>query len=371
MNIPRKATSTRSVADLVALQAVLKPIQGVEFDLYDASIEQAPELAAAELSTVPMSATSHSGQPESSENEYQEISEHLEHDHIDSTATSTKLVRKYPNLIFPSGALKRKSHSVVYTNLFKMAWSGEEDKARTLMTRLRKSREVSIDLKIVSMEVVHTVNADRDLKVLISALAYTDRGECENRFILKCRLHRRIAGLHYRNNDLDEANDHMETALQLAEQIGPDIDTIYTWRLKALMLFQDYKRSQDRKCYHDANKYFSRAMDHARQQPESKRVVYNRESEALFHLEMWEQYQQQHKEQETLEELEMRARDTLSDVEEDYLTDGDKAFFYLTRAKLLVICQNWAEAKTEAEKSLTINQRCGFDKRARDAFWTN
>ena len=163
VNIPRKATSTRSVADLVALQAALKPIQGVEFDLYDASIEQAPELAAAELSTVPMSATSHSGQPESSENEY-----------IDSTATSTKLVRKYPNLIFPSGALKRKSHSVVYTNLFKMAWSGEEDKARTLMTRLRKSREVSIDLKIVSMEVVHTVNADRDLK---SVLWPTQTGE--------------------------------------------------------------------------------------------------------------------------------------------------------------------------------------------------
>jgi tetratricopeptide (TPR) repeat protein len=217
-----------------------------------------------------------------------------------------------------------------------MAWGGEEEKAQSLMIRLRKDREVSIDLKIVSMEVVHTVNSDRDLKVLTSALAYTDRGECENRSILKCRLHRRIAGLHYRNNDLEEANDHMETALQLAHNLGPDIDTIYTWRLKALMLFEEYKRTKNRRFYKDANVFFTRAMDHARQQPESKRVVTERVkvSKALFHLDMWEEYRQQNKGEDTLEELEFRAQETLDDVDEGYLTDGDKAFFYLYPWKL-------------------------------------
>ena len=250
-----------------------------------------------------------------------------------------------------------------------MAWGGEEGKARLLVTKLQKDHEISIDLKIISMKVVHTVNAERDLKVLTSALPYTDRGECENRSILKCHLHRRIAGLHYRNNDLDEANDHMETALQLAHNLGPDIDTIYTWRLKALMLFEEYKKTKDRKFYKDANVFFTRAMDHARQQPESKRVVTERVkvSKALFHLDMWEEYRQQNKGEDTLEELEFRAQETLDDVDEGYLTDGDKVFFYLTRAKLLVVSQRWVEARSEAEKSLTINQRCGFDKRAKDA----
>jgi hypothetical protein len=53
----------------------------------------------------------------------------------------------------------------------------------------------------------------------------------------------------------------------------------------------------------------------------------------------------------TLEELEFRAQETL--VEEDYLTDGDRAFFYLTQTKLL---QSWAEARSQAEMALTVNQ---------------
>ena len=366
VDLPSKAVDhspKKTAANQLALQVAMKPIHGAEFDLDEASIETA---------ILPKTAVTPPSYPEESntgEDEFQEVKKQLEFDQVDSAVPCTKIVRKYPSLIFPTGALQKKSHAFIYTSLFKMAWGGEEDKARSVMMRLRKSCEVSVDLKIVSMEVVHTVNTDRDLKVLTSALAYTDRNECENRFILKCRLHRRIAGLHYRNDDLDEANDHMETALQLAEQIGPDIDTIYTWRLKALMLFEDYKKTRNRKCYKDANKFFSKAMDHAKQQPESKRVVTERVkvSKALFHLDMWEECQQQQKEQEILEELEMRARDTLDDVEEDYLTDGDRAFLYLTRAKLLVICQDWAEAKSEAEKSLTINKKCGFDKRARDA----
>lgn len=237
------------------------------------------------------------------------------------------------------------------------------------MKHFRHDRETPIDIKIVSMEVVHTVNAERDLKVLTSALAYTDRPACENTSILKCRLHRRIAGLHYRNDDLEEANEHMDTALQLAHNIGPDIDTIYTMRLKALMLFEDYKRTKSTDAYRSANKFFTKAMDHARQQPESKRMITERVkvSKALFHLDMREGYSKQEKGEDTLMELECRAQETLEDVEEEYLTEADKAFLYMTRAKLLVCSEDWQEARSEAQKALEINQRCGFDKRAREA----
>ena len=278
-----------------------------------------------------------------------------------------RIVRKYPNLIFPSGPLRRQSNSFIYTSLFKMAWGGREGVARALSKHLRRSDEVSVDIKIVSMEVIHTDNADRDLKTLTSALAYTDRPTCENKSILKCRLHRRIAGLHYRNRDLEEANEHMDTALQLAHNIGPDIDTIYTNRLKALMLFEEYKKTKSRECYRDANRFFTRAMDHARQQPESKRVITERVkvSKALFHLDMWEEYRKEEREQETLMELECRAQETLEDVDEEYLTDGDRAFFYMTRAKFLVCGQEWVEARKEAQKALELNQRCGLLQRAK------
>jgi hypothetical protein len=53
----------------------------------------------------------------------------------------------------------------------------------------------------------------------------------------------------------------METALQLAHNIAPDIDTIYTMRLKALMLFEDYKKTRNKDSYRDANKFFTKAMD--------------------------------------------------------------------------------------------------------------
>ena len=49
------------------------------------------------------------------------------------------------------------------------------------------------------------------------------------------------------------------------------------------------------------------------------------------------------------------------------MTDRDRAFFNLTPAKLFVVTQKWNEAKTEAEKALTINKRCGFEKRASEA----
>lgn len=90
-------------------------------------------------------------------------------------------------------------------------------------------------------------------------------------------------------------------------------------------------------------------------------------SKALFHLDMWEEYRKQGKEQDTLMELECRAQETLEDVEEEYLTDGDKAFLYMTRAKLSVCNRDWQEARVEAQKALDLNQRCGFHKRAREA----
>ena len=112
-----------------------------------------------------------------------------------------------------------------------MAWNGKDREAVTFVKRLRSKPSVAADLKVVCMEVVHTVNTERDLKMLLSALAYTDRAECENKHILKCRLHRRIAGLHYRNGDIEEADEHLVTALQLAKQMSPDIDSVYTFRL--------------------------------------------------------------------------------------------------------------------------------------------
>ena len=374
----------KAITNSVALHAAMKPIQGAEFDLEETCIQHSIETASTAIKeasrtvspvsckTTPPSASSSDKTPEceSIDAKVQEVKDSIEHDQVDvdSTCTSTHVVRKYPNLIFPSGPLRKRSHSFVYTSLFKMAWGGDENTARSLMTYLRRNREISVDLKIVSMEVVHTVNTDRDLNVLTSALAYTDRPACENKSILKCRLHRRIAGLHYRNNDLENADEHMETALQLAHNISPDIDTIYTMRLKALMLFEDYKKTKNRDSYRDANRFFTKAMDHARQQPESKRVITERVkvSKALFHLDMREEYRQQEKGHDTLEELEYRAQETLEDVDEEYLTDGDRAFFYLTRAKLYVCSQNWNGAGVEAEKALKINQKCGFDKRAKD-----
>ena len=147
------------------------------------------------------------------------------------------------SMIRPSGVLKNRCHAQVYTKLFKMAWDGKDREAMTFVKQLRKKSSVAADLKVVCMEVVHTVNTERDLKMLLSALAYTDRAECENKHILKCRLHRRIAGLHYRNGDTEEAEEHLITALQLAKQMSPDIDSVYTFRLKALLLFEEYKKT--------------------------------------------------------------------------------------------------------------------------------
>lgn len=267
------------------------------------------------------------------------------------------------SLLQPTGSLTRKVHARVYNKLFKMAWNGEDQQAISFVRTLRKNNSVAIDLKVVCMEVVHTVNSERDLKMLLSALAYTDRAECENKTILKCRLHRRIAGLHYRNKDLEDANDHLVTATQLAEHLSPDIDTVYTLRLNALMLFEQYKENKDDKSRKGAEKYFQMAMDHVKRLPDSKRLITERVkiSKALFHLDMMKLYSEHSKSEEAIEQLEYRAQDTLEDINETYLTDGDRAFFYSTQAQLKLCNQSeFDKAEEYAKKAIDLSDQCGL-----------
>ncbi len=309
--------------------------------------------------------------PSTSKNSDPEVSRMLQavrQDRDMEDASMMQLVRA-PGRLQPTGPLLKESHRYIYSKLFHMAWSGQDQQALSIVRALRRSNKVAIDLKVVSMEVVHTVNNDRDLKMLGSALAFTDRTECENKLILKCRIHRRIAGLHYRNGDVDEARDHLDTALQLTGQISPDIDTVYTLRLKALMLFDEYKETGDEQIRKDSEKLFRQAMEHARLQPEWKRPVTERIkiSKALFHLDMIDEYKKRNKSEDAIEQLEIRARETLDDVSEAFLTDGDKAFFYLTSAQLYVNCGERATASEYAQKALEINRRCGFHDRAKRA----
>lgn len=274
-------------------------------------------------------------------------------------------IDKAINMIRPSGVLKKHCHAQVYTKLFKMAWNGKDREAVTFVKRLRKKSSVAADLKVVCMEVVHTVNTERDLKMLLSALAYTDRAECENKHILKCRLHRRIAGLHYRNGDIEEAEEHLVTALQLAKQMSPDIDSVYTFRLKALLLFEEYKKTRNEEARKGAEMQFQLAMDHSRRQPNWKRFVTERIkiSKGQFHLDMIEVFRRDEKHEDTIEQLQYRARDTLSDVDEAWLTDGDKAFFYTAYSQLMLEINDMDEAEKYALQAWHINQQCGFESR--------
>ena len=283
---------------------------------------------------------------------------------MDDQTQTVEAIPQSLSLIQPTGALTKKIHTQLYTKLFRMAWNGQDKQALSFVRLLRKQQSVAIDLKVVCMEVVHTVNNERDLKMLLSALAYTDRAECENKTLLKCRLHRRIAGLHYRSGDLEEANEHLVTALQLAEHLSPDIDTVYTLRLNALMLFEKYKEGDDEKARRGAEKYFQKAMDHVRKQSDSKRLVTERIkiSKAKFHLDMMTIFKEKHKSEDAIEQLEYRARDTLEDVDETYLTEGDQAFFYSAQAQLKLCDQTeWNQAMKLASKSVEMHKRCGLE----------
>ena len=149
-----------------------------------------------------------------------------------------------PGLIKPSGVLLRKSYRVMYTTLFKTAWNGQDAKANTMVTDIL-SRNIATDLKVISLEVIHTVDWKSDLQKLEWALAMSQNGTCENTSILTCRILRRLAGLHYRARNLQVASDYNQQALHLAEGIMPDIDTIYTYRLQALLLFEQFKETKE------------------------------------------------------------------------------------------------------------------------------
>ena len=147
-----------------------------------------------------------------------------------------------PSLIKPNGVLLRKSYRTLYTTLFRTAWDGQDVKANAMVDDIL-CRNIATDLKVISLEVIHTVDWKSDLQKLERALALS--GSCENSNILTCRILRRLAGLHYRAKNLKIASDFNQQALQLAEGIVPDIDTIYTFRLQALLVFEQFKLTKE------------------------------------------------------------------------------------------------------------------------------
>ena len=267
------------------------------------------------------------------------------------------------------GVMAKKSHHRIYSKLFEMVWSGQEDKAFRFVKKLRQMSSVTVDTKVVCMEVIHTVNNERDLKMLTSAIAYTNRKECENSQILKCRLYRRIAGLQYRNGNIEIAKEYLHTALQLADQISPDIDTVYTLRLQALILFEEYEKGDDEMASKGAKKYFQLAMDHVRKLPEQFRLITERIkiSKAQFHLDMIESLTEKGGCENEIEEISCQAKQTLEDVDNVFLTKGDKAFFFRTNAKLKLMLCDHKGARQCAEKAKKLEIECGFKDRAKEA----
>ena len=134
---------------------------------------------------------------------------------------------------------------------------------------------------------------------------------------------------------------------------------------------EEYKKTRDTTTRKGAEKYFQRAVDHARKQPDWKRLITERIkiSKALFHLDMISIYQDMNKSEEAIEQLQYRAQDALNDVNEVFLTDRDKAFFYLTFAKLKRCSEacDLTAAKSYAKMALDINNRCGFEAHREEA----
>lgn len=149
-----------------------------------------------------------------------------------------------PGLVKPKGVLLRKSYRRLYTTLFRTAWDGQDAKANEMVNDILR-RNIATDLKVISLEVIHTVDWKSDLQKLEMALAMSQSGTCENPGILTCRILRRLAGLHYRAKNLQIASNYNQQALNLAEGIMPDIDTIYTFRLQALLLFEEFKETKE------------------------------------------------------------------------------------------------------------------------------
>ena len=145
-----------------------------------------------------------------------------------------------PRMINPQGVLQRSVYRKLYTGLFKMAWNGKDTNAHKLVGRILKMK-IPLDLKVVSLEVIHTVDWKMDLEKLQSALAMSQDADCENQHFLSCRVLRRLAGLHFRAGNTSDARSYNTQALQLAECMAADIDTVYTYRLQSLLLFEEYK----------------------------------------------------------------------------------------------------------------------------------
>ena len=150
-----------------------------------------------------------------------------------------------PCVINPQGVLRRSVYKKLYTGLFTMAWNGDDSHAQQFTQRILSQR-IPIDLKIVSLEVIHTVDWKADLEKLQSALVMTQQSGCENQHFLCCRVLRRLAGLHFRAGNIPEAHSYNTQALQLAECLGADIDTVYTYRLQSLLLFEEYKTTKSK-----------------------------------------------------------------------------------------------------------------------------
>ena len=235
----------------------------------------------------------------------EEETEELETCHHDSIKSLSK--------VKAVGVMAKKSHHRIYSKLFEIVWNGQDDKAFRFVKKLRQMSSVSVDTKVVCMEVIHTVNNERDLKMLTSAIAYTNRKECENSQILKCRLYWRIAGLQYRNGNIEIAKEYLHTALQLADQISPDIDTVYTLRLQALILFEEYEKGDDEMACRGAKKYFQLAMDHVRKLPEQFRLITERIkiSKAQFHLDMIDSLTEIGRCEKEIEEISCQAKNKL------------------------------------------------------------
>ena len=236
------------------------------------------------------------------------------------------------DLMIPSNALRKRDHHIKFSKFFQKACTGTEDDTSEHLKRMKQKPLISVpnELKVICMEVVQSLKRESDLESLSAALAYTDRNECESKSILRCRLHRRIAALHFCNGDLLDAREHLDTAIQQTELIAPNVDTIYTLRLKAIILYKEYKEGNNELAYKEAEQYFIRMMSHVRHQPQKMRIMTERTkiNKARFHLDMIEDYKSKGKSVEAMEQLYYRAQETLQDIDVKYLTEADKKTFH-------------------------------------------
>ena len=246
----------------------------------------------------------------------------------------SELFAKMMDLIKPSNALRKRDHHIQFSKFFQKSCARTEGDTLEHLRRIKQKPLISVpnELKAICMEVVQLLKRESDLESLSAALAYTDRNECESKPILRCRLHRRIAALHYCNRDLLDAREHLDTAIQQTEQIAPNVDTIYTLRLKAIILYKEYKESDNELAYKESEQYFIRMMSHVRQQPQRMRIMTERTkiNKARFHLDMIEDYRCKGKSVEAMEQLYYRAQETLQDIDLKYLTEADKKMFHDT-----------------------------------------